>query len=203
MNDLDSNLNVLLVPTRRLNVKERRVFDRVLSEFVHLGPSDAEQLTQYAEAVVRYETAMKAAKKHSTVSIPVVNRATGNVTGEKIVRNPAFVTLREAQSQMNTLARRLLIDTHSAEKRQRMLTKKARALAASESKSADDAAALNGVTEIQIEAEIVRLAKVYTQATPDVLRCEALWYLTVFLPSVEDDDPDLDYLGIDLSSFRR
>lgn len=193
-----------ITPTRRLATKERRVFDRVLSEFIHLTTSDAEQLTQYAEAVVRYEMAAKETKKHPTVSISVVNRATGNVTGEKLVRNTAFVTLREAQVQITALARRLLIDSHSAEKRQRALTKRSRALAASEAKSATHAAALNGVSEEQIEAEIehMRIAREYIHAPDDVLRHEAIWYLTVCLPLLKDNDPDLDYLGIDLSSFR-
>lgn len=116
-----------ITPTRRLNAKERAVFERVVSEFTHLQASDAEQLTQFAEAAVRYEKAAKDTKKNPTVSSPVVNRATGNVTGEKIIRNPAFITLKEAQTAMNSLGRRLLIDAHSAEKRQRLLTKRVRA----------------------------------------------------------------------------
>jgi len=121
-----------LEPTRRLTSKERRVFDRVSNEFEHLSVLDEEQLTQYAEAVIRYETALKQTRKHPTISVPVVNRSTGNVTGEKHVRNTAFATIKESLSQANTLARRLLIDAHSAEKRQRLLTKRARAAAGKE-----------------------------------------------------------------------
>jgi hypothetical protein len=113
-----------LEPTRRLTTRERRVFDRVSNE--------PEHLTQYAEAVARYEDALKSTKKHALISVPVVNRSTGNVTGTKQIRNPAFATLKESLSQANTLARRLLIDAHSAEKRQRLLTKRARAAAGKE-----------------------------------------------------------------------
>lgn len=171
--------NETLTSTRRLSSKERAVFDRVTSEFVHLAASDAEQLTQYAEAVVRYQTAAKETKKSSTVSIPVVNRATGNVTGEKIIRNPAFATLKEALSQMNALARRLLIDAHSAEKRQRLLTKKARALVAAETQSASSEAALANLSEEQIEEELesLRQANVYSLATSEFLRQYAIWRL--------------------------
>lgn len=121
-----------LLPTRRLTAKERAVFDRVSSQFAHLTASDAEQLTQYAESSVRYEAAVRETKKHPTVSQPVINRTTGNVVGEKPVRNPAFATLREAQAQMVSLGRRLLIDAHSADKRQKLLTRKSRSLTAAE-----------------------------------------------------------------------
>lgn len=173
----DSN-TVQITPTRRLAAKERKVFDRVVSEFLHLQPSDAEQLTQYAEAIVRYETAVKESKKHPTISVPVINRSTGNIVGEKLIRNPALTTLKEAQSQHSSLARRLMIDAHSAEKRQRMLTKKARALQASEQKSANDASALNDVTEEQIQVEIQTLREIFTEATPSSLRQRAIWQLT-------------------------
>ena len=83
------------IPTRKLTAKERKVFERVLSEFIHLTSSDGEQLTQYAEAVIRYETAVKETKKHPIVSVPIINRSTGNLTGEKLIRNPAFVTVKE------------------------------------------------------------------------------------------------------------
>lgn len=83
-------------------------------------------LTAYAEAVVRYEAAVRETKKRPTIAQPVINRASGNVTGEKEIRNPAFATLREAQQQAATLARRLMIDPASAEKRQRLATRKAR-----------------------------------------------------------------------------
>lgn len=142
----------LLEPTRRLSTAERRVFDQIRGDFVHLVASDAEMLTQYAEAAARYQTAAKETKKNPTVSMPVVNRASGNVVGEKIVRNPAFVTLKEAQSQMNALARRLMIDPASAEKRQRLLTKKARALVA-----AEQAAASNRAERQYTEAEIAAM----------------------------------------------
>jgi hypothetical protein len=116
-----------ITPTRRLNAKERKVFDRVVADFTHFQPSDAEQLTQLAEATVRYEAAAKETKRNPTVSLPVINRASGNIVGEKVVRNPAYATLKEAQTAMNSLARRLMIDAHSAEKRQRLMTKRVRA----------------------------------------------------------------------------
>jgi len=104
-----------LRPTRRISTRERAVFDRILRDFRHLRPSDAEMLTQYAETVVRYEIAAKETKKQPVVSVPIVNRASGNVTGEKQTRNPAFATLRESQQQMTALARRLMIDAASIE----------------------------------------------------------------------------------------
>ena len=194
VNTTISASNTSITPTRKLTVKERKVFDRVLAEFIHLAPSDAEQLSQYAEAVIRYEKATKESKRHPTVSIPVVNRATGNIVGDKVVRNPAFATIKEAQSQVTALARRLMIDAHSSEKRQRLLTKKARALAASEAKSASNASALNSVTEGQIQAEMVEVANLYTNATVEVLRQEALWRLTVCYPVLNEPSEDFPEL---------
>jgi phage terminase small subunit len=186
--------NEAITPSRKLAAKERKIFDRVVSEFIHLQTSDAEQLTQYAEAVVRYEAAAKDVKKSPTIAVPVVNRSTGNIVGEKLVRNPAFATIKEAQAQVNALARRLLIDAHSTEKRQRLLTKKSRALAASETQSAEDAAKLSGVSEAEIQGEIDRLAKIYIHATPETLRNQAIWYFTHYLPLMNDGDDD--YLNV-------
>src|SRR5450631_2173706 len=104
------NNSATLMPTRRLNSKEREVFKRVKDEFSHLTNSDAEQLTQYAETIIRHQLAVTETKRHPTVSTPITNRATGNIVGSKDVRNPAFVTLREASAQMVSLGRRLLID---------------------------------------------------------------------------------------------
>jgi len=132
MNEEEYGSNPLLVPTRRLKARERAIFDRITNQFNHLRESDAEQLTQYSEASIRYENALKETQKHPVVTVPVVNRSTGNIIGEKTVRNPAYATLKEATQQMTALARRLLIDAHSAEKRQRLLTKNARAFAGSE-----------------------------------------------------------------------
>ena len=112
------------------------MFRRILSEFQHLSTSDAETLTTYAEAVVRYDAARRETKKNPTVQTPVINRSTGNITGTRSARNPAFATLREALAQMTTLARRLLLDPASANKRATLLTKRARALRASEESAA-------------------------------------------------------------------
>jgi hypothetical protein len=193
MNEANSTTNltpIVITPTRRLNTKEKKVFDRIVSEFSHLQSSDAEQLTQYAETQVRYVLSQNQAKRNPTVTVPVINRSTGNVTGEKTVRNnTAFATMKESAALLVSLGRRLLIDAHSAEHRSRLLTKRARALAASESKAAANAATLNAITEEQIEAGMQEQAKTYTAATPDTLRQLALWHLTVYLPScVEDDD---------------
>jgi len=182
-------------PTRRLPAATRAVFEKVAGDFIHLQSSDAEQLTQYAEAVIRYRNAEKETRKHPTISTPIVNRSTGNVVGEKIIRNPAFVTMREAQAQMNSLARRLMIDATSANKRQRLLTKKARALAASEASSAASQSAVANLTEFQIQAQMEEFRKVYTYTTEDVLRAEVLWYLTVCKPLLDDPDGDEDIYG--------
>jgi phage terminase small subunit len=179
-----------IVPTRRLPAKERAVFDKVLTDFIHLAPSDAEQLTQYAEAVVRYRKAEKDTRKDPTISTPIVNRATGNVVGQRTVRNPAFATMRESQAQMNSLARRLMIDATSADKRQRLLTKKARSMAASESASADAQAAIKNLTEEQIQATMDEFRKKYTYTTEAVLRADVMWYLTVAKPLLDDPDGD-------------
>lgn len=188
---MNTQEKITLSPTRRLNKAERTVFERVNSEFIHLTTSDAEQLTAYAETVVRYEIALKSTKKNATISVPVVNRSTGNVTGEKIIRNPAFATLKEAQSQMVALARRLMIDAHSAEKRQRLLTKKSRAMIAAEQKQAADSASIADIDESAVQAKIDELRTVYTEATEDTLRTLAEWHFTVFLPSCDDADLDL------------
>ena len=179
--------NDLLTPTRRLLKAEREVFERIRSEFVHLSVTDAEQLTQYAEAVARYEAALRETKKHPTVSAPVVNRRSGNIVGEKVIRNPAFVTLRESQAQMTTLARRLMIDAHSAEKRQRMLTKKARALAAAEQAQAADASRV--FPEEQIAAMMADLIRRGYIPRGDALRNLAISDLEIraYIVGVEDD----------------
>ena len=181
--------NPTLIPTRRLTSKERAVFDRVASEFVHLTPTDEEQLTQYAEAVVRYTSAAKSVKKSPTISLPVVNRSTGNVTGEKIVRNPAFISLKEASSATASLGRRLMIDAHSAEKRSRLATKRARAeLGIVASEVAANIAALS-ITEEQIEAVMRDASKTYTAMPLAQLRDYAIWVLTdPYLNSAPDDD---------------
>jgi P27 family predicted phage terminase small subunit len=187
----------ILAPTRRLNTKERDVFNRVVAEFAHLTASDEEQLTQYCEAVVRYQIAAKETKKNPLVSTPVVNRSTGNIVGDKLGRNPAWITLKESQTAMNSLARRLMIDASSANKRQSLLTKKARALSGIESQSIADNAVLASITEEQIQAEIQIAAAKYKDATPEVLRQEAIWVLTVLRPILADDpctDPDIAYL---------
>jgi phage terminase small subunit len=187
--------NAALIPTRRLTTKERAVFERLTQEFNHLSSSDAEQLTQYAEAVIRYQIAAKETKKNPTVSIPVVNRSTGNTTGHKVVRNPAFVTLREASAQMISLGRRLLIDAHSAEKRLRMASKLARSAAAVAANSSDYEANL---TEEQIETKMRELAISYTQATPETLRYEAILDLVESRPGrFDNNDTDISYLGLD------
>ncbi len=183
-----------ITPTRRLPAKERAVFEKVLADFIHLQPSDAEQLTQYAEAVIRYRTAEKDTRKHPTVSTPVVNRSTGNVVGEKLVRNPAFATMKEAQTQMNSLARRLLIDATSADKRQRLLTKKARSLAASEATSAESKSAVANLTESQIQTRIEELRKKYIHATEDTLRAMAIWEITECDPLLAE--PDENFPGL-------
>ena len=190
-----------ITPTRRLNASQRAIFDRVCADFIHLTSSDAEQLTQYAEAVVRYQTAEKETRKHPAISVPVINRSTGNPTGEKLVRNPAFSTLKDAQSQMNTLARRLLIDAASTEKRQRLLTKKARALAAAEATSAAQQDAISKLTESEIQTEVDGLRKVWSHATEEVLRAEALWRLTVYYPLLNQVETEVD-LFAPLDSFQ-
>ena len=89
---------------------------------------------------------------------------------------------------MNSLARRLMIDAHSAEKRLRLQSKKARSAAGVVASDVADSA-LN-ITEEQIQAKIVELAKVYTEATPDALRMEALWHLVEGRPDRFSDEDD-------------
>lgn len=177
-----------ILPTRKLTAREQKVFDRVLAEFVHLTSADAEMLTQYCEAVARYQAAARETKKNPTIDLPVVNRATGNIVGHKPVRNPAFITLRESQSQANSLARRLMIDSVSTEKRQRLQSKQAKALAAREAKIVAESALKNGITEEQIQGEMERLRSVYIHATEDVIRQQAIWFWTVYKPL--EDDPE-------------
>lgn len=156
-----------LKPTRRLTAAESRVFRQVSSDFVHFGSTDAEMLTAYAEAVVRYQDAAKEAKRKPTLTVPTFNKATGNKTGKKIIRNPALTTVKEAQQQMMSLARRLLIDPASAEKRQRLLTKKARAMAASEQAYAAQSDAAPKWSEEEITTMMKRLAPAFA-STPAV-----------------------------------
>ena len=183
-----------LAPTRRLTSKERKVFDRVASEFTHLEPSDSEQLSQYAEAVIRYQIAAKETKRHPTVSLPVVNRTTGNVTSSKTVRNPAFLNLREASAQMVSLGRRLLIDAHSAEKRLRLKSKLARSLSGIEASKLAENEALESVTEEQIQAVIDESRKGFLGLNPAQLRAFAIWVLTDPILNMPEDDPDIAYL---------
>lgn len=184
-----------LKPTRRLKPAARKVFDGVLSSFVHLGPSDAEQLTAYAEWSAIYAEALRETQRRPTVSVPVINRSTGNVVGEKTTRNPAFATLREAQQHVTSLGRRLLIDAHSADKRQRLLTKKARALAASEHATAakDDARA--SFSEEQIGDTMRELRQHGYTLRGEALRNLALTQLETraYIAGMADD-PDCAYL---------
>jgi hypothetical protein len=145
-----------ITPVRKLSAKERKVFDRVASDFSHLGPTSSEMLCRFAECAVRYEDALKDVKKHPTVEQPIVNRSTGNITGYKIVRNPAFRTLAEAQSQMNALARRLLIDAASENRRLTLLSKNSRSLSADEESSRREREIRDSITEEKIEAAIAR-----------------------------------------------
>jgi phage terminase small subunit len=137
-------------PVRKLSAKERKVFDRVVSDFSHIGQTASEMLCRFAEASVRYEDAVKDIKKNPTVKTAVINRSTGNIVGYKEVRNPAFRTLSEAQSQMNALARRLLIDAASENRRLTLLSKKSRALNADEEAYRDEKQCRDSLTEEQI-----------------------------------------------------
>ena len=150
-----------ITPVRRLSAKELKVFNRVASDFSHLGPTSSEMLCRFAEASVRYEDAVRDVKKHPTVEQPIVNRSTGNVTGFKVVRNPAFRTLAEAQSQMNALARRLLIDTASENRRLTLQSKKARSLSADEEASRTEQACRDALTEAEIAEGYTRYVALY------------------------------------------
>jgi phage terminase small subunit len=151
----------VLVPIRRLTGKEKKVFDRVVSDFDHLNQTSAEMLCRYSEAFVRYEDASKEVKRHPTVKQPVVNRSTGNVTGFKEIRNPAFRTLAEAQSQLNSLARRLLIDAASETKRLTLQSKKARSFSALEHEVRNERDIRASLTEEQIADGFERYLKRY------------------------------------------
>jgi hypothetical protein len=171
----------LITPTRRISSKERKVFDRVLSSFEHLQASDAEQLTSYSEAVVRYETAAKECKEFPTIEQPVVNRASGNIVGHKVVRNTAHASMKEAGSQMISLARRLLIDTASANKRMTLLSKRARALRAQEEKDAEKHA--GKATDAHIREHIKLMLKddpTRAAYSSKALYEEARWQLDVY-----------------------
>lgn len=148
--------DAVITPTRRLTAKERKVFERVISEFAHLSVTDADMLTRYAETSLRYVDALKETKKSPTVKQPVINRSTGNVTGYKEIRNPAFRTLTEAQSQLNSLSRRLLIDAASENKRLILQSKKSRAFTASEQATRSARDILASITEERIESELTR-----------------------------------------------
>jgi phage terminase small subunit len=187
----------LLKPTRRLKPSARKVFEQVQAGFIHLSPSDAEQLTQYAEWSAIYADALHETQRHPTITVPVINRSTGNVVGEKIVRNPMFATLREAQQQVTTLGRRLLIDAHSADKRQRLLTKKARALTASEQAQAAENARGEEFTftDEQIVAVMHELTERGDQHTGDELRQGALCELRFAAMIARDkNDPEMKEL---------
>jgi phage terminase small subunit len=186
--------SVVIAPSRRLSAKERKIFDRVLSEFSHLVPSDAEQLTQYSEAAIRYQVAAKEIKQNPTVEIAVVNRASGNITGFKIVRNPAFVTLREASAQMVSLGRRLMIDAHSAEKRMRMQSKKARSQSSVEADAITERDLRASLTQEQIEAAMTSNRKggylPFWCKTVEMEREFALYWLIEDALLGPDDDPN-------------
>ena len=182
----------LLAPTRRLPAKERRVFDEVLSNFVHFGPSDAETLTQYAEAVIRYEKAAKEAKRNPTLTLPTFNKATGNQTGTRVVRNPALTTIKEAQTQMATLARRLMIDPSSAEKRARLLTKRSRALLASEQAQAANKDISRKFSEAEVEAMMRQLQDQNTVVhRAENLRDVAIFHLELIECGKDPDCADI------------
>lgn len=126
-----------LRPTRRLNKREKSTFDGIRSSFSHLTGADSELLTMYAETAERYRVAARDAKKSPTLAVETFNKSTGNATGVKVIKNPAATMAKESLSALTSLARRLLIDPASAEKRQRLLTKKSRALQAAEQAEAE------------------------------------------------------------------
>ena len=181
-------LNVVM-PNKRLAAKERRVFDRVVSEFAHLKQSDADMIARYSEAFIRYETAAAQVKRYPMVQKPTINRSTGNVVGTTPVRNPLFRTVAEAQSQMNSLARRLLIDAASENRRLSLQSKKARSAAAVAAESA------TRYTEEEIEREALERAKRFPLATAATLRQLAIDVFDDFF-SPDWDDPELEYLGL-------
>jgi hypothetical protein len=82
-----------------------------------------------------------------------------------------------------------------------MLTNKARALAAAEATSAAQQDAASKLTEAEIQTEIHGLRKVWSHATEEVLRAEALWRLTVCYPLLNQVDTEVD-LFAPLDSFQ-
>lgn len=181
-----------LKPTRRLKPAARKVFDKVSSGFVHLAPTDAETLTAYSEWSAIYAEALRETQRSPLVTVPIVNRSTGNVVGERTTRNPMFATLSEAQAHVTSLGRRLLIDAHSAEKRQRLLTKKARALAAAEhaqAESTDDVAPKWSEEEI---AKMMRRLAPTLASTPAVnLRSAAICQLELIECAADPECADI------------
>jgi phage terminase small subunit len=189
--------DAVITPTRRLTAKERKVFERVISEFDHLSTTDADMLTRYAETSARYVDALKETKKYPTVKQAVINRSTGNVTGYKEIRNPAFRTLTEAQSQLNSLSRRLLIDTASENKRLILQSKKSRAFTASEQADRSERDILASITEEQIETEIARNLRLgympWWCETYEMQRSFTLYWVIANI-ELGPDDPDDDGL---------
>jgi phage terminase small subunit len=189
-----------LVPTRRLLKKERAVFDRVASQFSHLKQTDEDMLTRYSEASVTYTEAVRQTKKHPTVKTPVINRSTGNVTGYKEVRNTAYRTVSESQSQLNSLARRLLIDAASENKRLLLQSKLSRAASGLDSLARSEREILASLTEEQItfkmaERECSRESAIDLLTNPYVAGNEHLFhpdYNVVMFGGIEWDirDPE-------------
>lgn len=183
-----------LVPTRRLSARERKVFDRVASEFTHLKSTDEDMLTRFAEASIRYADAAKSTKQHPMVSKPVVNRSTGNIVGETLIRNPLFRSVSEAQSQMNSLGRRLMIDAASENKRLILLSKKARSASGLEADAIAGRDYREHISEEQIEEEIqttLDRGEFHWLTTDEMRRSFVIWYLTD--PYLNDNLPHPGY----------
>lgn len=191
MNPTEGALIVILEPTRRLAPKERRQFERVVGQYSHFLPGDADALTRLAVAYARYIDAEKDTRKNPMVQIPVVNRSTGNVTGHKPARNPAFATLKEMAQLIARLERNLLIGPAYDAKRQAMLTKRARAAQGAAEDAAEESAIDSAITPEVIAAEIEDVESTFgpDYFTPEQAEHVALHHLRIVYPLLVESIP--------------
>lgn len=181
----------IIEPTYKLAIKERREFERILAQYSHFLPGDADALTRLAVLYSRYRSAERETKRKPMVDVPIVNRSTGNVTGHKQTRNPAFATLRETSVQIARLERNLLIGPAYDAKRQAMLTKRARAAQGAEQAAAEESAIEIAITPAVIAAEIEDIQSIHgpDYFEPGQAERIALDHLRIVYPLLVEDIP--------------
>lgn len=142
-------------PTKRLAPKARKHFDRITAQNPHLLPENADAVTSYALALAGRDAAEIEITKRPRITVPVVNRSTGNVTGHAVKRNTAaFADLRLYSQQVRQYERSLRIGPAYDAQRSAMTTRRARREQAAVKDANSEDAILAAITHADILATV-------------------------------------------------